>query len=246
MYPTSRSEFKQKILRQLGAPVIDINVADIQIDDNIDMALQLYYDYNYDGTEKIYFRYQITQTDFDRKYIEVPENIIGITRVFPLTSVSTSSASLFDVTYQLISSDLLSMGSLQLAPYVTMQMNVAMIQEILNGQPMIRYNKNVNKLYIDIDWAKIGVGSWVIMEAYSVLDSEVYSDLWKDRWFTNYCVALVKKQWGNNLKKFNGLEMPGRITFNGQQIYNEAVGEIKELEYELKFSYANIPLDQIG
>lgn len=80
--PTSRSEFKEYCLRKLGKPVIEINVDDDQVEDRIDEALKMYWDYHFDGTEKIYYKHQVTSTDKSNKYITLPENIIGAVNIF--------------------------------------------------------------------------------------------------------------------------------------------------------------------
>jgi hypothetical protein len=59
------------------------------------------------------------------------------------------------------------------------------------------------------------------------------SDVWDDRFLKKYTTALIKRQWGENLKKFGGIQMPGGVTLNGKEIYDEAIEEIKSLEEDL-------------
>ena len=121
-----------------------------------------------------------------------------------------------------------------------------MLEQLLVGKQSIRYNRHTDKLYIDMDWDKVDVSNFLIVEAYEVIDPDVYTDAWGDRWLAQYSTALIKKQWGTNLKKFEGMTLPGGIKFNGQKIYDEADEEIKELEKEMISSYSLPVTDMIG
>lgn len=235
--PTSRAEFKEWCLRQLGKPVININVSEEQVDDRVSEALQWWYDYHYEGTEKTYYKYQLTQDDFTNKYITLPDNIIGAVRIFELGSAINSS-SMFNVQYQIMMSDLYNISSVSMVPYYMVMQHIALLNELLVGQQPIRYNRYNNKLYIDMDWNRVLPGQWVVVEAYSIMDPATYTEVWSDRWLQRYAIALIKQQWGNNLKKFQGMAMPGGITFNGQQIYDEASAEIAAIEKEVIGSYS--------
>lgn len=244
--PTTRAEFKEYCLRELGKPVIEINVDDDQVDDRIDQALKYYWDYHFDGTEKVYYKYQITQEDRDNKFVELPENILGAVGIFPIGDPSMSGQDIFNIRYQIALNDLYNLTSVQLAPYYMAMEHLALITQLLVGQQPIRFNRHTNRLYIDADWGKLPVGMWIVVEAYSVIDPDEYTDAWGDRWLARYCTALIKKQWGNNMKKFSGMQLPGGIQMNGQQIYEEAVAELKELEYEMINSYSLPVLDMYG
>ncbi len=64
--PTSRQGLIDYCLRRLGAPVLEINVDDDQIDDLVDDALQYFQERHFDGVERMYLKYKITQDDIDR------------------------------------------------------------------------------------------------------------------------------------------------------------------------------------
>ena len=87
---------------------------------------------------------------------------------------------------------------------------------------------------------------YVVVEAYESLDPETYTDVWNDRWLKRYATAQIKKQWGENLKKFDGIQMPGGVVFNGQKIWDEATEEIRALEEEMIISYSLPVNDMIG
>lgn len=243
--PTTRSLFKEYCLRTLGKPVIEINVDDDQVDDRVDEALSYYWDYHFDGTEKIFYRYQVTsQTKIDR-YVPVPENVIGVVNLFPIGQ-GLNTNNLFNIRYQIALNDLYTLTSVSMVPYYMALTHVQFLEQMLVGQQPLRYNRHVNRLYIDMDWSIINEGDYIIAEAYQIVDPATYADVWKDRWLLRYATCLIKQQWGNNLKKFGGMQMPGGLTFNGQQIYDEATSERRELEQEMITSYSLPVTDLIG
>lgn len=243
--PTTRSEFKENCLRRLGKPVVEINVDDDQVDDRVDEALRFYWDYHFDGSEKTYYKYQVTQQDKDNKYITIPENIIGVINIFDIGS-ALGTNNLFNIRYQIALNDLYTLTSVSMVPYYMAMQHIQFLEQLLVGRQPLRYNRNTNKLYIDMDWDRLLTGGYLIVEAYEVVDPDVYVDVWKDRWLLRYAACLIKQQWGTNLKKFDGMKMPGGLTFNGQQIYNEATQERNDLEKEMIYSYSLPASDMIG
>ncbi len=244
--PTSRFEFKEWCLRKLGKPVIEINVDDDQVNDRIDEALRYYWDYHFDGTEKLYYKHQVTSVDITNHYITLPENIIGAVRIFPIGDPTISSSDIFNIRYQIALNDLYTLTSVSMVPYVMLMEHLALIQQVLVGEQPIRYNRHLNRLNIDMDWGKIKEGEYLLVEAYSVVDPDVYTDAWGDRWLQQYATAKIKLQWGSNLTKFTGMQLPGGITFNGDKIYEDAKAEIEKLEDEMISSYSLPVSDMIG
>lgn len=243
--PSSRAEFKENCLRRLGKPVIEINVDDDQVEDRIDEALAYYWDYHFDGTEKIYYKHQVTANNIADKYITLPENIIGAVNIFDIGNALNTN-NLFNIRYQIALNDLYTLTSVSLVPYYMALQHIRLIEEILVGRQPIRYNRHRNILHIDMDWNKVTEGQYIIVEAYQVVDPNTYTDVWKDRWLLQYCTAIIKRQWGNNMKKFSGMQLPGGLTFNGQQIYDESIEEINRLEAEMINSYSLPVSDMIG
>jgi len=244
--PTSRNEFKEYCLRKLGKPVLEINVDDDQIDDRVDESLKYYYDYHFDGSEKIYYKHLITEQDKVNKYITLPENIIGAVRIFPIGDPVVGHQDLFNIRYQIALNDLYTLTSVSLIPfYMTMQ-HLALIQQIIVGQKPIRYNRHTNRLYVDMDWNVHTGVTYLLVEAYMVVDPAVFTDAWGDRWLQEYCTAKIKYQWGTNLTKFTGLELPGGVKFNGEKILDDAKQEIDKLEQEMISSYSLPVMDMIG
>lgn len=244
--PTTRTEFKEYCLRALGKPVIEINVDEDQVDDRVDEALKYYWDYHFDGTEKIYYKHQVTANNKIDKYITIPENIIGVVHLFPIGDPSIRSDDLFNIRYQIALNDLYTLTSVSLIPYFMAMQHLAVIQELLVGKQPIRYNRHRNILQIDMDWNNINVGEYFLVEAYQIVDPDTYIDVWKDRWLLRYATCLIKQQWGNNLIKFSGMQLPGGVQFNGEKILNDAVEERAKLEEEMINSYSLPVMDMIG
>lgn len=243
--PTNRAEFKENCLRRLGKPVIEINVDDDQLEDRIDEALRYYYDYHFDGSEKVFYKHQVTSQDKTNKYITVPENIIGVINLFDLGS-ALGTNNLFNIRYQIALNDLYTLTSVSMIPYYMAMQHIQFLEYLLVGKQPLRYNRHTNKLYLDMDWDRLNVGDYIIVEAYEVINPDTFTDAWADRWLLRYAACLIKQQWGTNLKKFQGMQMPGGLTFNGQQIYNEATSERAELENEMIFTYSLPAQDFIG
>lgn len=235
--PTSRESFKQYCLRTLGAPVIEINVSDEQVDDRIDEALKIFYDYHFDGSEKIYYKHQVTEQDKINKYVTIPENIIGVVNIFDIGS-ALGTNNLFNIRYQIALNDLYTLTSVSMVPYYMAMTHIQFLEQILVGKQPLRYNRHTNKLYIDMDWDRINAGEFLIVEAYEVINPDVFNDAWGDRWLLRYATCIIKLQWGQNLKKFDGMKMPGGLTFNGQKIFDEALQERTKLEDELIYTYS--------
>lgn len=235
--PTSRQTFKDYCLRKLGAPVTQINVDDDQVDDRIDDALQYYWDFHFDGTSKTYYKAQVTQQDYDNKYITLPENIIGAVHVFPIGS-SLSTNNLFNIRYQIALNDLYDLTATTMVPYYMAMQHIQFLEQLLVGQHPIRFNRRTNRLFIDMDWDRLNVGEFVILEAFQVIDPDTFTKVWSDRWLQKYATELIKQQWGQNLIKFQGVSLPGGMQFNGEKLYNDATNEIAKLEADMIRSYS--------
>ena len=244
--PTSKAEFKEYCLRKLGKPVIEINVDDDQVDDRIDEALRYYYDYHFDGSEKVYYKHQVTSQDKANKYITLPENIIGAVSVFSIADPSIRSDDLFNIRYQIALNDLYTLTSVSMVPYFMVMEHLSLITELLVGKQPIRYSRHKDRLHVDMDWNTIKEGEFLLVEAYEVIDPNVWTDAWNDRWLQNYCTALIKRQWGSNLSKFSGLQLPGGVQFNGEKILDDAVNEILKMEQEMISSYSLPVTDMVG
>jgi hypothetical protein len=244
--PSTRQEFIDYILRKIGAPVIEINVSDEQVDDRVDEAVSFWRDYHYNGSQLVYLKHQITQQDIDNGYFPLPTQILGISRVFDIKSSISGGTGIFNVSYQFVLNNLEDITGYNVTNYYMSMQHLEMLQEILVGRPLIRYNKHVNKLYIDMDKELFVPGEYIVVEAYDIIDPETYSDVWGDRWLQNYASVLVREQWGLNLTKFTGMQLVGGVSFNGEQILQEARTEREKMEEDAVRSLQPLTYNFIG
>lgn len=244
--PASREELKEYCLRRLGKPVVDINVDDEQLEDRIDDALAYYRDYHYDGTEHVYLPVQVTAEMKTNKYISLEEDIISVIGVFALGDAYQTN-NLFNVRYQFFLNDLFNITSSNITPYVMAMRHIETLQEVFSGKKPIRFNRHQDKVYVDMDWNQmVATGEYLILDCYKTVNPDTYTDVWSDKFLLKYTTQLFKRQWGENLKKFQGISLPGGLQFNGQQIYDEAVEEIRKLE-ENMINDNSLPVtDMIG
>lgn len=243
--PKTRAEFKALVLRQLGAPILEINVTDQQVEDAIDLALSYYQDYHFDGSKRVYFMHKITATDKTNKYITVPESIQFVKKIFPIGD-ALAVQNMFSIQYQIALNDLYSLINLSLVPYYQAMQYVQMIEQLLVGQQSVRFNRHQNRCYIDMDWSKLLTDQYIVLECFQKIDPEIFTDVWKDRWLCEYTQALVKKQWGSNLSKFGKIPLPGGGFLNGREILQDGKDEIAALRATMMNDYSLPPEDQIG
>lgn len=244
--PANREELKDFCLRQLGYPVIQINVDDEQVNDAIELAFEYWNEFHFDGTERTYVKHQITQQDKDNKYIQLSDQIIGAVRIFPVGGTNASMG-MFDLRYQLRLNDLWDLSSTSYVNYSLTMQHLATLDLIFTGQTPVRFNKKNNRLYIDHDWANdVDAGEWVIVEAMIITDPNAFTAVWNDRMLKELATGYVKKQWGANMSKFDKMQLPGGVTMRGVDIYNEAVNEINSVKQEIRNTYEAPPAMLVG
>ena len=243
--PTSKAELKEYCLRRLGKPVIEINIDDDQMDDRIDEAILFYQDYHFDGTLKTFLKHQVTETDKTNEYITVGNDFIGIINIFDIGD-ATSTNNLFNVRYQIALNDLYDLSRYDLVPFFMNFQNIRFIEEMLVGKQPLRYNRHQNRLHIDMDWGKVTADDYIIAEGYQKINPDTYTDVYNDRWLQRYVTCLFKIQWGSNLTKFVGMQLPGGVQFNGEQILQQGLDEKQRLEDELISSYSLPVHDMTG
>lgn len=241
--PASRQQLIDYCLRKLGHPVIEVNIDVDQIEDRIDEAFQFYRDFHYDAVELVYLKQQITANVKSDQYITLNDAVTSVVRVLPFSSKTTAGVDMFDVRYQILLNDLYSVQSTDIIYYNQVKTHLQLIQDMLVGQKPIRFNRHQNRLYIDFDWNNaVDVGEYIIIEAYRILDPTTFTDVYNDGFLKRYATALLKQQWGINMKKFEGVQLPGGVTLNGQKIYDEATEEIEKLREDVQRTY-QLPVD---
>jgi len=261
--PSTKATLKSYCLRALGFGVIDINVSDDQTDDRLDEALQYFAQYHYDGIEKMYLKHLITSDEVTRaradasttatdtadnsitatwkegtNFIPVPSAVVSVVQVFPFTDTGAGS-NMFDIRYQLRLNDLFDFSSTSIIQYQMTMDNIDLLQHILVGETPIRFNQHQNRLYIDMDWENDVTADvdYLVIECYRKLDPTTYTDIYDDVYLKRYATALIKKQWGANLSKFNGVTMLGGVTMNGETLYTQAIEEQNKLEEEIQLAF---------
>jgi hypothetical protein len=246
MATSSREDLKQYCLRHLGQPVIEINVDDQQLEDRIDEALGIFKEYHFDGLLPTYTKYQITADDLVNQYIPITSNnVYGINKILVLPS--SNPLSMWNVKYQIFLNEIYNYNATSYTGYVLTQQHLRNIEMLFTGEVPIRFNRLTNKLYLDLDWRKdIAVGDFIIIDCYVAIDETTNTRIWNDRFLKRYTTALFKRQWGENLKKFGGIQLIGGTTLNGQTLYDEAVQEIDKIQAEMQSFYEVPPMFQVG
>ena len=249
--PNSRQTLIDYCLRNLGAPVIEINVDEEQLDDRCDEALQFYQEYHGDAVIRNIRKHIITQTDLDNGYIDIPTTFLSINNVFDL-NVEGAQGNMFSVDYQLHLNDIFDLGG----PY-----GGGLVNYEITKQYMSLINRNINGIFQKIEYTRhknrvnfhssetldnLGVDKYIIFDGYEIVDPDTFTDVYNDMFLKNYLTALIKRQWGLNLIKFEGMQLPGGVTLNGRQIFDDAKEEIAKLEEEMQLKHEMPPHFIVG
>jgi hypothetical protein len=287
--PSSRQELIDYCKRQLGYPVLEINVADEQIEDLVDDTIQLFNERHFDGVEKVFLKYQITQDDIDRgkarppgasgqsqvgiastsattsivgsattftyyensNYLQVPPDVIGIEKVFQFNE--TAGGGMWDVKYQFFLNDIFGLwgGITAASGYDMLSYSMTMsyletMNFLMNTHKHIRFNQRQDRLYLDIDYSTISTGDFLIIECYRAMNGTDYTRIWNDSFIKPYLTSLIKRQWGQNMMKFQGVKLPGGIELNGRQMYEDAEKELEVIREKMSSTYELPPMDMIG
>jgi hypothetical protein len=318
----TRQELKDYCLRRLGAPVIDINVDEQQVEDRIQDALDYWNEYHFDGVERVYLKAEVVAStltlafpnagfilremvegqtsgaiaeiwkvnddnqtiqlkrtigvfqdgetivgettgttavlaannafiigNWDLQYFPVSDAVTGIARILSLGpgTSGTSPRNIFDVVYQFRLTDMYDLMATDLIYYTQVKQHLSMLDMLLPGERGLRFNRKQNRLYIDVNWYEILTpGNFIVAECFRIMDPATFPKVYDDIFIKKYATALIKRQWGANLLKFTGIQLPGGVQMNGQSIYDDAVQEIQTLEEEMKLRYEEPPMFMVG
>jgi hypothetical protein len=276
--PSTRQQLIDYCKRKLGYPVLEINVADEQIEDLVDDAVQFFQERHFDGVYQTYLKYKITADDINRgkatttsgvgistitvnqqvglttsfvynetgNYLPVPNSVIGVNKIFHFDGANSITNNMFSVKYQLFLNDIYYWGSTELLTYAMVKTYLEDIEFLLTTQKQIRFNKRQDRLYVDIDWSGVREGTYLVIDCFRTLDPNEYSKVWNDSFLKPYLTALIKRQWGQNLIKFQGVKLPGGVELNGRQFYEDAQREIDIIMERMSNTYELPPMDMIG
>ena len=279
--PASRAQLIDYAKRQLGAPVLEINVADEQVEDILDDSIQYFQERHFDGVLQTYLKYQFTQEDVDRgkgpgesnvtgitttsasstidgvsvqfdwkensNYLQVPPSVIGVYKVFRFDGANTATNNMFSVKYQLFLNDVaFNLGYDGLLSYAMTKTYLSDIDYLLTTEKQIRFNQRMDRLYLDIDWETVTVGDWLILDCFRTLDPNDYTRVYNDSFLKKYFTANLKRQWGQNLIKFQGVKLPGGVELDGRAIYEDGMKDLEVIREMMSNTYELPPLDMIG
>ena len=285
--PSTRQELIDYCLRQLGAPVLEINVAEEQVQDLVDDAIQYFQERHFDGVSQVYLKYEITEADINRgkarppgatqtesgttgistttanativgtattftfhensNFIQVPPSVIGINKVYQFDdSQSMSMSNMFSFKYQMFLNDIYYFGATNLLTYSMGMSYLETMNFLLNTHKQIRFNQRQDRMYLDVDWNNLRAGEFLIIDCFRALDPNDSPRVFNDSFLKPYLTALIKRQWGQNLIKFQGVKLPGGVEFNGRQLYDDAQAEIDRIKESMLSTYELPPLDLIG
>lgn len=317
--PRTRNELKNWVLRKLGAPVLEVNLDEDQIEDRLSEGLAYFRDYHFDGVERVLYKHKVTASklvlaaaptgtfiageciegatsgastvfldqatdnlsvrvkgrhtsefvngevitgqssgatatlastlavqlgDIDNGWIPVDDSIIGVTDILPFDSGLPNAGGMFDINYQFALNSMHSLISTDLITYDMFRRQMELLRFEFSGTKGLRFNRKTDKIYVDIDWISgvVQPDSYLVIIAYKAVDPEVYSEVYSDYFVREYCYALMKEQWGEVLKKYSGIALPGNVTLNGQQIYDEGIAYRQKLEDRIKKEW-ELPVD---
>jgi len=243
--PTTRQGLIDYCMRSLGDPVIEINIDIDQQEDRVDEALQYYQEFHSDATLRTYLKHQVTSSDITNGFITLNSNITFVSQLFPIKGGSITK-DFFDIKYQLHLNDIANLQTYMgdLAYYEQMQQYLSLIDMKLNGYPQVQFSRRENRLYIhgDFEDGDIKANDYIVAEVYQILDPATNTSIYNDRWLKEYTTALFKRQWGSNLIKFEGMQLPGGVTLNGRQIYEDAQQDLDRLREAIRTEH-EMPAD---
>jgi hypothetical protein len=244
--PSTRDELIDYCKRQLGDPVLEINVDDDQIEDRVDEAIQYYQEYHSDATIRTYVKHLVTSDDVSNEYITLSSNVLYVSKLFPVSSSFNSSFNFFDIKYQMMLNDIADLQNFagDLAYYEQMQQYLSILDMKLNGHPQVHWSRHQDRLYIFGEFKNkdIKAGEYIVAEVYTLLDPDTHTSIYNDMWLKEYTTALIKRQWGMNLIKFDGVQLPGGVILNGRQLYDDANQEIERLRERIRSEF-ELPAD---
>jgi len=242
--PTSRQGLIDYCLRRLGSPVLEINVDEDQIEDRVDDALQKYQEFHSDATVRVFLKHQMTAQDIANRYVTLSSDILYVRRVFPFNPMY-SNVNMFDIRYQMM---LNSLGDFMqfsggMSYYYQLEQYLDFLDMLLTGSPITTFSRRQNRIYIhgNIEDGDLKEGDYLIAEVFQTVDPNTHTSVWSDTFMKEYTAAAIKQQWGTNLIKFEGMQLPGGVQLNGRQIIEDARQEIETARQRIYNEYDTPP-----
>lgn len=234
---TPREELINYCLRKLGAPVVQVNITPDQMEDCVDDALQAFHKYHYNGTERKWLMFVVSAQDITNQFITMPPLVDSVVRILPFDPTLGNDIQ-FSNLWQYRADAVAPIafgGDGSMVHYELAMQNLNLIDDIFANRPPIGFTSNQKRLYLAMDWNQFVAGQTkIVAECHLKIDPNTFPDIYDESFIKKYTTALMKKQWGMNLKKFQNVQLPGGIALDGKTMFDEAVEELKELSDELK------------
>ncbi len=233
--PNSRQSFIDFCLRRLGAPVIDINMDEEQVEDRVDEALQFYQTYHYDAQENLFIVYEITDEDVTKGYITMPDDITAVTRMIDASGGIGGGGFGNNIWHGMkrLAHDIgFGIGACGggLTNYNLMMNYVNDLRQSFQVNHSTEFQRRNHRLYL---LSKVNSGTRVILEVFRIIDPEKNPDVWNDRWLQKYATALIGRNFGENLAKYSSIELPSGITLDGNSLYDRYNEIVERMEEEI-------------
>lgn len=237
---TTYEDFVGYVLRALGAPVINIEVADEQIRDRITDALQLYIEEHYDSVQEFYWVYRCTENDVANGYVQMPPDVLDIIGIWTKTTTANYDIDgLDDPQYQFFQHYwTLGAANTGLVQYEMIMQQLSLIRQTLNAEVQYGWRPRERKCYL---YKQLKVGNPLLFWGNRMLDPETDECIWDSMWLKKYATALVGIQWGTNLDKFSNVPTSGGATINADQILQRYTEQKQQLEEQFKAANTEPP-----
>lgn len=229
---------KQYIRRALGAPLINVEIHDDQMNDRINDAFELFVERHYDGI--IETAILITVEPGKQDYT-IPNHITAVTGVYTGSfNMAENNATLLPIVPDVFG----YYNEIDMVSMDLFRMQIATAENAYKEEIQFDFNGTIHTIHF---FKKFLARQTIALRAYRTESDALQIDkLYDNRWFKQYCIALCKIQWGQNLKKYNGVPLPGGGTLNGDTIYSDGVSERDNLVQQLNEEYNEPPAFFIG
>lgn len=242
----SREDLKTYVLRRLGQPVIRVNVEEHQLQDAIDDALDYFQTFSAEAQQTFFFKHIFTEKNITDKYIVLDESTINVTKAFPTDSPFVPNW--MSPEYKNFIRELKDMQAGSLESYFITERHISLLNFMLvKTNFSFNYNEITRKLVLHTDWGFFKPGkSFIILETTQKTNPDDFPALWDSYWVKELCYYNVLKRWGNNLKKYANVPLPGGITLNATEMIDESTNAIATLQQQLRDMTDALPFFQMA
>lgn len=248
--PTDRESFKQYCLRKLGHPVIRINVDAEQIEDSIDDALDLFFEYHFDGQVEQYLVHQLTQEQIDSGIITLDDSVYAVNEVRVIQSSTSGISNPNDMQMQAFFSDIVSKLAGQsiangVSSYYLTMARFSELNRAFKVFTVSQFNLARNQVHI-FSSLNAKAGDVIVMHCGLRTNPTEFPKVWNNKWMKDYTTQLIRLQWYTNLSKYSNVQMIGGVTIDAQGQITDANEKITQLQEKLRSDYEMPPFFFMG